>query len=415
MGLSPRTFGAETPSKNKPGKDKIYRFMTPITPTPDSVPATKTPVLLSIGIMARNEATTIQHTINSLFHQTVFQWMARMSARLEIVCIVNGSHDQTATVVRDLFLEASMNHPQRDYFTACVEEISESGKPNACNQYIHIHSAKDARYLVLMDADITFISPEAIWNLFSGLEQNREAGVTVGRPMKKLSRRKGLGIGEKLSRTTSQMTQSAQGQLSGQFYCIRTATARNIHFPRALTACDDGWVKNLVCTDFGNSPLQNERILAVSQAEHCFDPYLAIQHVIMNQKRQMMGQTFLHLLIDQFIPRLERSERKELGRLIRGLEENQPDWLDEMMTQHLLKTRFFWHLFPGFLTFRWHRWKSFSPGKRITLLPATVAGQMVTLLAGWLAARSLRQGNSRYWPELRGPSKQNRPQPTPSR
>ena len=46
------------------------------------------------------------------------------------------------------------------------------------------------------------------------------------------------------------MTGSASAQLCGQLYCIRAEVARNIYLPKDLCACDDGFIKALVCTDF---------------------------------------------------------------------------------------------------------------------------------------------------------------------
>lgn len=381
-------------------------------PNSSAAPEAPAPILLSIGIMARNEAGSIHHTIASLFAQTVFHEISAHGGRLEIICVINGSSDRTAEVVDELFAEASRNHPQREHFEARTEVLAASGKPNACNQFIHGCSAKEARALVLMDADITFVDSSAIWNLFSGLEQNAGAYVSVGQPIKNLSPDHTSRLRGKLSRATTRMTQSAPAQLTGQLYCIRTAIARQIHFPRALTACDDGYVKNLVCTNVGRTPLQNDRILPVANAAHKFDPYLPLKHVIMNQKRQVMGQAYLHILIDQFIPGLEPAERKDLGRVIQQLEETRPPWLTELMAQHLHETRFFWRLFPGLLSFRFQRLKSFPLSKRVGLFPASLAGFGVTLLAAWLAARALRKGDSQYWPELRGMAKCSGPEST---
>ncbi len=359
------------------------------------------PVLLSIGIIARNEAHNIHHTIASLFQQNVFRELSARGALVEILCMVNGSTDKTAAVVRELFAAASMTHPHRRQFTARAHIIAEAGKPNAVNEFIHTYSAKGARYLVLMDADITFVHKTAIWNLILGLEHNPIGVVTVGKPLKSITAGKTSGVRKRLSIATSRMTQSVPAQITGQLYCIRAATARKIHFPRALTSCDDGFVKNLVCTDFGKHPSQTSRIITVPDAAHNFDAYMPLKHVIMNQKRQMMGQTFLHILMDQFIPNLDPAEHDDLACRIRELESQRPSWLSELMTQHLHKTRYFWRLFPGFLTFRFRRLQSFPILKQAQLFPAALAGFVVTLLAGWLAARALRKGVSQYWPELR--------------
>ena len=58
----------------------------------------------------------------------------------------------------------------------------------------------------------------------------------------------------------SEMTRAAHGQLCAQLYCIRAEVARNIYLPKDLAACEDGFIKALVCTDFLTHEVKPERV-----------------------------------------------------------------------------------------------------------------------------------------------------------
>lgn len=169
--------------------------------------------------------------------------------------------------------------------------------------------------------------------------------------------------------------------------------------PLDLTSCDDGLIKALVCTDFGLAASNPGRIAQLSNVSHSFDAYVTASEVLRNQKRQMMAQSFLHLLLDNFLPNLSASERTNWSGVIERLEREDPNWLRVMMADHLKRNPRFWNLFPDVLTFRYKRLKRLPFLKKLRYLPTAFIGFCVTLLASWMAARALRKGITYYWPE----------------
>ncbi|MGK7948203.1 MAG: glycosyltransferase [Xenococcaceae cyanobacterium] len=109
---------------------------------------------LSIGILARNESASIGKTLESLLAQTVFENSDRYNA-IEIIVVANGCTDDTAKVTRAKF-EELMGESQKSQIQWKVCEITEPGKSNAWNFYVHQFSNAAADFLVLMDASHSF-------------------------------------------------------------------------------------------------------------------------------------------------------------------------------------------------------------------------------------------------------------------
>ena len=358
---------------------------------------------ISIGVIARNEEKSIGPALGSLFRQSLFAELAQRGRQAEILCVANGCTDATVEIATRVFEEQAARHPHRHAFIGRTLAVPEAGKINAWNLFVHRMSASGARYLILMDADILFGHFTTLWNLCRALERDDRAQIASGEPVKDLALKKNPSPRERLSLATSHLTRSCTAQLTGQLYCIRTTTARRIHLPRALAACEDGFIKSLVCTDFLTKPPQPGRIVRVPHASHIFEAYVSGRDILRNQKRQMIGQTFVHVLIDQFLPSLPAADQANLQQKLQQLDAEEGRWLERLMAAHLRRTRHFWQLFPGILTFRFHRLAGLPAGKKLLYFPATLAGLGVTLAACWLAAVALRRDELDCWPGKRGP------------
>ena len=191
---------------------------------------------------------------------------------------------------------------------------------------------------------------------------------------------------------------SAQAQLCGQLYCIRAEVARNIYLPKNLGSCEDGFIKTLVCTDFLTQPVAPERMRAAEEAEHTFEAYTSPAAVFKNQKRQIIGQTILHLLVDNHLKALPAAEKARLGEALKERETSDPSWLKRLIAAHVERTRFFWQLYPGLLGVRFKRWAKLKPMKRAVCFPSAIAGFFLALSASWAACQTLKQGSIDYWP-----------------
>lgn len=356
------------------------------------------PVLLSIGIMAWNEEESIVPTLASLFRQSVFARVATRGERVEIVVLANGCTDRTVEVARAALAEAERTTEWPGSFAARVEEIAQPGRNHAWNRFVHAFSAREARFVALMDADILFRHPETLFRLVETLEQHPQAGASAGRQDKDLQLKPHPTLWERLSLATSAMTGTIPGQISGQLYCLRASVARNIHFPRDLGAPDDGFLKAVITTEFFSRPADAGRIRRAPDAAHVFEAYVSLRDILANQQRQMMGQTSVHILVD-YLQSLPEAQRRNLGATLRRLDERDPDWLRRRIAEHLQARPFCWQLFPGLLTFRFVRCWRLGGWRRLTHLPAACAGFVVTLIAAARARRALVEGGQAFWPK----------------
>lgn len=354
--------------------------------------------VLSIGIMAWNEETSIVPMLKSLFDQSLFAHLAARDQRCEIVCLANGCTDRTVAVAAEIFDKMNRDHPARRGFVARVEDIAAPGRNNAWNRFVHEFSARETRFIGLMDADIVFNRTETLQLVLAELERNPRLGGASDTPVKNVVDRNRPTLRERLSLATSEMTGTIEGRLNGMLYLLRTDIARNLYLPRDVLANDDGFFKAAICTDFFRAPLDPTKVVSVREATHLYEPYLSLGDVLNNQKRQMIGQATVYVIVE-YINTLPETDRAHLAVTLQRLEAEDPDWLKKKIQAHVGRTKHFWRLFPGILGFRWRRLAQLPGLKRITHFPAAAAGFGVTLVACWQAARFLDRGVANYWPK----------------
>ena len=362
------------------------------------IPQNERPIALSIGIMAWNEEASIVPMLASLFGQSIFAHLAARNERCEIICLANGCTDRTAAVAAEIFATMEREHPARRALQARVADLPAPGRNNAWNRFVHEFSAREARFLCLMDADIVFNRPDTIQLVLAELERDPNLGGASDWPVKNIAGKARPSWRERLSLATSDMTGTIAGRLNGMLYCLRADIARNLYLPRDVLANDDGFFKAAICTDFFRAPLDPTKVVSVRAATHLYEPYLSLREVLNNQKRQMIGQATVHVIVG-YLQTLPEADRAHLAATLRRLEARDPDWLKKLIDAHVARTRYFWRLFPGILGFRWRRLAQMRGVHRLTHLPAAAAGFAVTLVACWQAARFLRRGVASYWPK----------------
>jgi len=361
----------------------------------ESAPA---PVCFSLGIMAWNEEKTIPAALASLFQQSVFGMLAARGERAEIVVIPNGCTDATATVAEEALEYFRHSHPHADAFVARVCEIEQPGRHNAWNRFVHEYSAREARFIFLMDADILFCGQDTLRNMVWAIEREREAMVVTDRAVKEIESKPRKTWRDRLSLATSAMNRTNSACFTGQLYGMRSEVARNLYLPRDAGAPDDGFFKQVICTDFLTRPVNPRRIVTAPEAAHVFEAYTSIGEVLRNQRRQMMGQTTVHVLIE-YLKTRPHAERVNLAATLRREDTRDPAWLRRLLGRHVAQATFFWQLFPGILTFRLKRCWALGGWKRFTYLPAALAATGVTVITCFQAHRALRKGNTHYWPK----------------
>jgi glycosyltransferase involved in cell wall biosynthesis len=362
-----------------------------------AIPKNDLPITLSIGVTAWNEETSIGPMLASLLGQTIFARLAARGEGCEIICLANGCTDKTVEAARGVFSRLECERPGSPGPDAWVADIPEAGKSNAWNRFVHEFSAREARYLCLMDADILLDQPDTLNLLVGELERNAHLECVSDCPRKAVADREHPTLRERLSLAGSDLTDGTEGRLNGMLYCMRAGVARTLHIPRDI-ALEDGFLKAAICTDLFRSPVDPSRVVSVRGAWHLYQPYLSLGDFLNNQKRQMIGQTTLHVAVE-YLKTLPEPELANLAETLRRSDASDPDWLSRLVRAHVARSRFFWRLFPGLLGFRWRRLGRMHGLRRVTHFPAAAVGFLVTLVSCWRASRFLRRGVSSYWPK----------------
>lgn len=360
------------------------------------------PAAVCLGVFAWNEEKAIGPMLQSLLGQSLFARLAARGQSAEIICVLNGCTDRTEVVANQTIECLNQQQPEDsrwNAFTFRVANLSERGKINAWNRFVHSLSAAEAQVLFLMDADILIHLPDTLWNMLCLLETDLEANIAVDRPRKDLAFKAQKTLRQRLSLASSDITEAAEAQLCAQLYAIRAEAARNIWLPKDLSACEDGFIKALVCTDALTHEVWPHRIKIARHAEHTFEAYTSPMAILRNQKRQIIGQTIVHILVDKTLKGLPISERRCVGEAIRRREEADPDWLKRLIQEHLKGLKFFWRLYPGLLTQRLRQFSRVRGLKRAICLPAALMGFILALVSSWRAFRALRSGCTNYWPK----------------
>jgi len=355
------------------------------------------PPRVTIGIRAWNEEAIIRKTLESVFQQSLFEELSHRGESCEVICIPNGCTDRTARVAAEVFEEMKRVHPFANAFTCRVEEIKEAGRNHTWNAFVHSISHPETEFLYIMDSDILFTSRETLFSMYAALLDHNKAAIASDRPIKDIQFKKQKSLLDLISLATTDMTATIEGQITGQLYCIRSRIARRLYLPKDL-GIDDGFIKAIVCTDFFLRPLTPSRIIVAPNAAHVYEAYTSVKEILNNQKRQMIGQAIVHVLLEH-LRMLPLKERWDLAPTLRRKDEEDPDWLKKLTAEHLGRERFFWRLFPDALTFRFQRWRKLPIGRRVTHLPAALAGFLVTLLACARAHRHFKCGQMHYWPK----------------
>jgi len=352
---------------------------------------------ISIAVRAWNEEAVIRRTLESLFNQSLFKELRERGEHCEILCIPNGCTDHTAEIANAVFSEQASAHPFADAFTCRVHNTPEAGRNHTWNSFVHHLAHQEAEFLFLMDSDILFDRPETLFNMYRTLLQNPQADVASDLPTKDVSLKLQKSWRDRISLSVSDMNRVSQGQMTGQLYCIRAEIARRIYLPKEL-GIDDGFIKAIICTDFFSKDLKPGRIVTAVDASHVYEAYTSTGELLKNQKRQMIGQTIVHVLVEH-LKTLPSAQKVDLAATLRHKEETCPDWVARLVAAHLRRARFFWRIFPGAVTFRFKRWARLRGLKRVRCFPATVAGFALTMITCAQAWRHFKRGQMHFWPK----------------
>lgn len=300
-----------------------------------------------IGMLAWNEENSIARTIESLGSQTLLSRADGAGFQIEIIVVPNGCTDRTPEVAAVALEEVRREFPA---VGVRVEALSEGGKSNAWNNFVHRLAPQDADYLILMDADIELLTPRTLESMWQALEENAHAVIATDQPVKHLVRKARLNPLERLLLGAGEMTKATPGQLTGQLYVGRGAWLRRVWIPRGIIV-EDGFLKQVFCTDGFSAERDNSRIVRATDASHLFECYTKLRDIWNHQIRQALGHT-IYTYLTKYI-RTSVAERPAYDAL-REKSRRDPDWFTAVIREEVAR-RGWWVMDTPSLTMRWRR------------------------------------------------------------
>ena len=350
-------------------------------------------MIVSIGIMAYNEAKVISNTIASLLAQSAFHIGADTStvSEWEIIVVPNGCTDATDQVAEKALI-ATVPDIRASKISHSVRVLKQGGKSNAWNQYIHEMSRKDADVFVLVDADIEFGHPDTVLNCLTELRTNSRAKVVVDLPLKDFLKKPKLSWLESMSAKTSNVQLGEPVGISGQFYCASAALLRQVWMPNGLSA-EDGFLKGMVVTDMFRSEPDLGSVVRAANASHYYKGLTDLREVFHHELRMVIGTSMNCYFMWDFLKFAVDPKGPGAGELIRNQLAVDPNWYRKTV-ENQIKNRG-WFVFPrGMILQRFNALRGLSWQRKMRRLPVVLVGTLLDVPTYWMASRKLRSGRA---------------------
>jgi glycosyltransferase involved in cell wall biosynthesis len=354
-------------------------------------------MLVSVGILAWNEAATIELTLTSLFKQTALRPPDADLPRhsWEIIVVPNGCTDETAAVSRRV-LAQQVSLIGRSDISWTVREITESGKSNAWNHFIHQFSSRQAELILMLDADIEFGQPETISNTITALLADALAVAAVDLPLKDAHKKTNRSLIERISIAASNTPASSPVGLSGQYFCARADALRRIWMPKGLSV-EDGFLGAMLCSDCFRAPLDPRKLIRAPHASHYYETLTNIFAIFRHELRLVIGTALNCYLVWDFLIFATDPCGGGAGELIRNQLERDPDWYSKLIT-NAIRNRGWWVLPRGMLLRRFHGYRAHSGVRFMRWLIIAFVGFLLDLPVFLVANRRIKKTNLiGYW------------------
>lgn len=345
--------------------------------------STRSGLLITIAIIARNEEANIGATITSLAGQDLF---AAGRPAPELIVLANGCTDRTVQVAE----EAIARHLSGRLSRSQVVDTPIGGKSRAWNMVVHEVASPDTEVFLFLDADIELAGPEVCREMIDKLLADGTAVACTGHPMKQIARNRRKSAVERLSLEVSEINRHDRA-ISGQLYCAKAAAIREIWLP-VPTPGEDGFLNAMVQTCGFSQPLDCARVTQMGQVTHYYHP-TPLSRVFAHEQRMVIGTTVNMWLFEHL---MELRPNEPVGSLIGRRNAAEPDWVRQLVSRRAASGGW---VVPRKLLF-W-RMPAVDRRPRLQDLPRLAVGLIATAfsLAVAVAANArLKQGSAAgYW------------------
>ena len=350
-------------------------------------------MIVSIGMLAYNEAGGICRTITSLLAQSAFHEGASTAAvsEWEIVVVPNGCTDDTARVANDALRSglAALNGVRISH---SVRVLAKGGKSNAWNHYIHDMARADADVIVMIDTDIEFGHADTILNCLKELRSNPHAKVVVDLPLKDFVKKTELSWVERISARNSDVQLGSSVGIAGSFYCARAETLRQVWMPAGLSG-EDGFLKGMIVTDFFRAEPDFRRVARAADASHYYEGLTDLRSIFHHELRMVIGTSLNCYFMWDFLKFATDPTGPGAGELIRKQVAADPTWYRRTIENQIRNRG--WFVIPRDMVFRrFAALRGIGWREALRRLPVALAGTLLDVPTFWIANRKLRSGQA---------------------
>jgi glycosyltransferase involved in cell wall biosynthesis len=348
---------------------------------------------VSIGMLAYNEAAGIKVTIASLLSQSVFQKPSQSLgiSEWELIVVPNGCTDNTADVAASN-LQDLVGKLSGVKIVWSVKSLTEGGKSNAWNQYIHSLSNREADIIVMMDSDIEFGHVDTIFNCVHELQTNVHARVVVDLPIKDFAKKPDKNWLEKISDRSSKMQLEGRVGLSGQFYCAHSKTLREVWMPKGLSG-EDGFLNGMIATDLFRTEPDSRRVVRAKNASHYYEGLTSLRSIFHHELRMVIGTCMNCYFMWDFLKFATLPTGNGAGGYIKTQLDSNPNWYRQTI-ENQIRNRGLFVIPRDMLLRRFRVLKGVGPLEALRRLPVALCALLLDIPIFLLANRKIKNGSA---------------------
>lgn len=339
-------------------------------------------MLISLCVIAKNEANSIAQLVESVAEQSVFVGQHEF----EFVVISNGCTDDTA-IVAERALERAFRDTNVRYN---VYDTPEAGKAKSWNLAVHKVLDPAADVFVFMDADIQIKDTEVIALLLSKLSADPDTVAVSGWPVKDAALKKRKSMLDHISLTISSQTIPPHA-VNGSLYVGRADELRRIWLP-VPTPGEDGFLSAMIHTQGFLEKPQPNRIQRADRPTHYYETHTVAGYL--RHERRITIATAINGWI--FEKLWAQNTTTHAGDLIQTWNDEDPLWVSRLVSGKVSKKT--WALPARLLTWRLGNLRGVGPKTFWIRAPLSITATILNIWPTIQANKVIkRNGAANIW------------------
>lgn len=280
-----------------------------------------TPAVITIAILAKNEASAIGRLIDSLADQSLFA----QGHVIDLLVVANDCTDGT-----ELAAEQAMARLRNPFVrSTLVHATPLRGKSRAWNTAVHELAAPDTQIIMFIDADIRLADHAVTEDLIGRLGRDTNAAACTGRPTKSVALRRNKRIIDKVSLQVSEDGR-ADRAINGSLYAVRAAALRDIWLP-VPTPGEDGFLNAMIRTRGFSQPDDVTLVTQVERVTHYYQPP-KLSAILSHERRMIIGTAVNIWLFEHF---MALRPTQSVGPIIEQANRDTPGWVGAIIRKRI--------------------------------------------------------------------------------